>query len=660
MKSKETNHTTMREEENQWTRVVKQRVEKECYLSNGMLTTIFQFMQNSSLIHTMGLVNKQWRQAMLQPCIWKTRVTRQRTIDEFPESFLQFCKQCQITKFTVLTYRHINEIMNKFSKVITELNIMACLDMELVSIDVPVFPEMQKFVCEANIADCRETMDLISGMKKLTSLEIYINNSYKREFEQVLYSCKTLKSLKLTAYLFQQNETIELFKQLPLLEEIDIRFDGLVSSSVWNSVFQIKGVSDRMRTMNIFQGKSTLNLLQNEPYKLQINNLKQLSISGMVSQHSDLLYCSQHTLERLSLDKSDNIDTTTINLPKLKSLTLYRCDCKVILDILLSCNQTIEQLVLQDPRNYNGYIPVDLTLPKIKYISCDIDTSDFYSSLLEAIEGNNLVKLVFSFDVGPTLLRSIPTIATKMRMLTSLRISSSHAKDTESWFVTILNNCKYMHELSFLLNSRSATDLEELQVHRYLEHLEVNYSIVQNNTEIVLKNTPNLNYIYCEKVELSEYSKLLGLLNIYPVSEISITIHPTLGYTLPFKSCHYLNNSTVRNVSLDILDSDSEVRRITYEQLLLAIICIASAYSNDKFVFSIHNELDPSVFLGKYYKDSMKLNEKTLESIQNKLIPEVVSMIRGITNEQREKLFNSLRNRENQLMANVLESVSNV
>jgi hypothetical protein len=350
-------------------------------LPNEILMNIFEYNKNDFLITTIGLLNKQWRNKILMnPLIWESRKLEfTRDIQSYSiENINNFIRQCHITKFF---FDFNQELIFTLYDVIKELHIGE--NVPVFELENCLFPEVEILTNNSTLTGgC--TASWIGDMTKLTSLNgivnIYnINLDNGPRFNQWLsYIPKTIKQMAISDYIFSEQDTIQLFKQLPL-EDVELIYENHVNSSMWYNIFQIEGVSNRLKRLSVHANISNNAHNYNHiTFDLNINNLKELVLVGTtVSSHIDLLYCSQHGLEHLLIHEKEvlSIDYSRIKLPKLKTLTLIgNLQMNSIVSVLSSCKQTIENLkleftgVLSDQSSDRFTIPESLKLPKLKKI----------------------------------------------------------------------------------------------------------------------------------------------------------------------------------------------------------------------------------------------------------------------------------------------------
>jgi hypothetical protein len=663
---------------------------------NDIFTSVFEFLEMKELIHCVSLVNKQWRGATMQPSVWRTRELKLSAV--IPKPAIQLFKQCDITKFILCNQKEIHQVVSQFSNVVTELTLEYSVTVDSIEI-VPPFPALKKFHYHSEKSN--EMLTWIRQMPNLTLLRTSSGPMDNDIFQSIL-SLKQLKKLKLF-YIISEEQTIELFKELPLLESVELKFhDNNMKSSMWNTVFQINGVSDRLKYLTISQNsyKDSDDTL----YNLRINGLESLQIRGGVRTHMILLHSSQRILQRLTI-KVNGVDLSQIKLPNLKYLFMSSASFSDILSILTSCNDTLEYLEL-DYLLSGDYTPVKLTLPRIQTLVLDADEPDFYSDLIANIDGRSMKKLTIICEVTDSLMDAFQSIAPTMTnlrsvtiphalftfilhvsflntlnlttlmadqdeltfntfniLVTGTRLTSiavgSNETTAENWLLRLVNNCQRLENLYINIFNNSLVDFSEMKLHQNLSSVGIEeYSSIQENLKILLKNSPNLKYIGIGNIPLDKYSSILESIDEYPVARIELSIRPTEGYSTPFNQCHYLNNDKVRNVSCGIQQFTGAV--ITFEQYLLAVFCTANECK--KFTTLLNSIANKEGFLGDDYNENVTID--LIGEIQNRLMKKVVPMITGISHEKRNTLLQYATTENNQLMKDiqfrVLEVLSEV
>jgi hypothetical protein len=653
---------------------------------------IFEYLEESFLIHSIALVNKQWRQCAFHPTIWKSKCIKlEDRIEVVPRSFIEFIKQCHITKFTMDTSEQFNQFMLDISNVVTELSITTW---NTVDSEYPEFPQLQSFSYGLLVESNGLPVSLILKMPKLTAL--VVDYTLKNDIiVQTLLTRKNLKKLRIN-YSFTEEQVVHLFTELKYLENIGIYLHETVTSALWNTVFQIEGVSKRLKVVELNQSKCAD---YQQSYNLTIKNLKCLTINGNSKPHLDLLKCSRHILEKLVILHDYNykkIIEMNWNCPCLKYLRLaIPVTYRYIISLLESCNQTIETLILFHLVKVQ-YSPVYLNLPKIKCIKFKGQSSELYASILQNIDGNSLNTLmiclketfsivdVFSdiaprltnlrkITIGQNLFNHIPIVnlnsileltidralwiddelmntLVKCSNLNSFKIMNSCRASADNWLVRLLNNCVYLTNIHFHYGCTSGVNFSLLRSHNYLRYLEIHYSSIQQNLDTLLLNTPLLKYIKCVQIPLGKYSHFLESINKYPVPKVELEL---VSDSEVFDHCYYLDNPRVRQVVLKF--ENKEFDTLTFDRLLLAILCGATNHNTYVFIKRI---LNPKIFLaGLNFDETELLFFDTVSEIQNQLLKDVVSLIRGISDDQKEILINGMTTQNNELMKEVCEKV---
>jgi hypothetical protein len=505
------------------------------HILNEILISIFEWLSNKHLIHEVGLVNKLWRNTMLHPCIWRTRtIDIDRFLDPLPLSLIQFIEECDITKFTLNSHRHLKQIALQFHETVTKLKLSSYMTVHRVTpdelFDVPSFPAMQDFYGYSS--------RLIRQMPNLTSVLTLIYGPKKDESLKTIYSLKNLKKLDQVGDYITQQDVMDLFQKLPLLEDVRVLVDKSVTPSVWHSVFQIEGVSNRLKRLSIEDdvdsnpGHTSSNIV--------INNLKRLHIYGILNSHKSILYASQHTLTDLSLRTTEDEDFSGLKIPNLKYLRIYGQLPKNFIPLLLLCQNKLKDLFLELEDEQEYKMEECLNFPQLTTLTLNEQTSNFYTTLFENMDGKRLMELTISECIVPTIENIFPVVASRLTNLryfynsfklfklipksilhnislvfitepvhlnedalkillncsnlTTLAITTDDNNEisADNWLVRLLNNCKKLKRLTFTAVSSSKVDFTEMEHHPCLSHLVVHDSSVQQQRDLLLKNTPKL------------------------------------------------------------------------------------------------------------------------------------------------------------------------
>jgi hypothetical protein len=647
-------------------------------LPNELLTSIFDLLENKVLIHTINFVNKHWRNIMLQPCVW-----RGRTIDVDNvslETIVPFLKHCDISKLSVRSSQFLNQILPQFSTIVTSLGIGYVVDVRRNNVEQLAFPELQCLIFHSRSYDTEVLVNWLKAMPKITSLSVTIHSA--NILDQIMLTT-SLRKLALY-YLLSEEEVIRIFKQLTLLDDVQLEFNNTVTSSVWNKIFEIEGLSDRLKSLDIRQiisSPQVSNLSSNNSFNFTLKNLKCLNIDSRAKSHLNLLYCcSQNSLEQLSIKLPiefswETLEERPIHFPKLKRVILINVSYSYALHLLQSCSNTIEYLqitVLPDE-----YTPVHLNFPNIRSISCIDRSAAFCTQLFANIAGYSVRKFSLNVETltNPEIIL-LKNIISKLVNVTDLNVphgllengldtilscrflvtfgASGSGVVTNNWLKRMLNCCIYLDTINIDVKAIISTklDLTDLQTHQFLRDLTIDYSSVHGKFDLLLKNLPNLNCLSCF-TPLDGYSHIIENLNRYPVPHLRIIL--TRSDSIVFDRCQFLTNSKVQTVFFAI------VSNITFSQCLLAALCIGFVTKSFRFLISVR--LNKSTFMGQDYNglldtDNLDTRREIIASIQNRLIKQVVPTIDGISDEQRE-ILNSLTTENNKLMNDIYQSLVN-
>jgi hypothetical protein len=161
-------------------------------IPDDIFTCIFEFLEAKDLLNV-SLMNNQWYNTTMGPVVWSTRtlILKQYGVDNIPDSMIQFFKQCNITKFQVYCAGHINQLIQQFSTVVTELDFVFNDRYRENPVKIiPAFPALQKFHSQLQLSNLS---DWIRQMPNLTSLNCF--HVYNVKLDQIKLS--KLKYLEL-------------------------------------------------------------------------------------------------------------------------------------------------------------------------------------------------------------------------------------------------------------------------------------------------------------------------------------------------------------------------------------------------------------------------------------------------------------------------------
>jgi hypothetical protein len=642
---------------------------------NDIFTSVYEFLDVKELVHCVSLVNKQWRNTTMQTSVWRTRtILLNEQVEEISESMIQFFTQCDITKFFLHNYGQVNQLIPQVHNVVTELMFEESVEIDSIDIGiVPMFPVLNKF-CYVQ-EEWTNIFKWISQMPNLTILRTPFGDIDDINF-QIILSLKKLKELRLY-YNLSEEQTIELFKQLPLLENVDIMLKDNINSSMWNTVFQIDGVSDRLKHLAVTQGEFEKNV--NTSYQLQRINIEELKITRSAMSHMVLLYCGQQSIKRLDIDAYD-VSLNNLKLPNLSHLTISNAKYSDVLSILTSCSNTVESIEL-DSLVRSKYTPLKFTLAKIHTLALNGAGSDFYTDLIGNVNGSSIRVLAITCNVTNSLVDAFEGIASRITnlraatipqvlfrfipqirnldyifitapltdldehtlniiksdRLTSIVMESLVNKATaDNWLFRLLNHCQILERMSIRTETTSFVNISEMRLHKSLTHIDIDYSSIRENLGTLLKNTPNLKNFSLNNIPLDQYSSVLESIDKYPVGTIHLSIHPTTECSTSFNQCHYLDNEKVKEIIVTVSTLSDTI--FTFEQYLLVALCSFNKSKQPALYFT--TTVNKQIFLGDDYQEySIDFESHLLSIIHNKLIKKVVPMITGISDEKRNTLL---------------------
>jgi hypothetical protein len=536
-------------------------------LPNEILNEIIEYLHYNTLIHSIGLVNKQWRQCMMKSFVWKTRIVTLRgdCKETITQECIQFLKQCHITKFSFKKNYPMQLLLKELADIVTYFSFEDTILCDVTSVYnyKPDFPEL----LEVKFTD-HDTSNVIS--RWISAMPILTSLSVGHLFAEVLFS-KTLKHLSIRQTI-SQSQLITIFNQLPLLESVILNFDAYVRSSIWVSIFNITGVSDRLTSLNLQQMFITEYLSNQPPYSYTINSLKKLQLYG-VQDHIDLLYNSQNTLELLSLS-SLRSDISSINsLPNLRTLNIHKSSWSKILSILYYCHMTLEHLILMDIVK-DEYSPVNLHFPNIKSIIFRLHTLELVPILMKNISGKYLHKLVIETrDVTNSSVIEFTEITPKLTEIRELRISEIifscftesslenirtldllsenydldlnektlslilscknlsqfnahaiyHTVSATNWLDRLLKSCMYLEKIIMEGKQSGEVNFTLTDSYPFMVQLEIHFSSIQQYWKQVLQSLPNLKVLSCDSVPIDQYQHVREYLDNSHIPKVSVT-----------------------------------------------------------------------------------------------------------------------------------------
>jgi hypothetical protein len=550
---------------------------------------------------------------MKLPSVWRNRciVFSQDCDKSIPSECIQFFKDCGIAKFQLDTDSQVAVIIQNFCNVVTELTIGYRIYTVTSQSIRKLLPKLTHLVIDTALFNYP-----LHYIPKLTS----IKGRFSSDIQNQILQCNSLKELLATNFYNVTKESIiRLFKLLPLLEVVSFNIDGEFTSVIWNTIFEKRKTAHPLKSLSIIQPW--------KPHQLPVTmdgllnfrlNLKCLNLGGTIVPHLSLLYASQYTLEELSISTDQcTINFQGVSLPNMKRLSIDGIQSGDVINILILCNDTLEELKLSRVYGEDHYSTIKLTLPKIKLLHF-FAISSLHEKLLTVVDGTNLRDLSIS-----SIADSFPTMASRLKNLRKLGIATesfcsipkenlssitelsiSNATNlneqilnlltacsslvrleyqfidftAENWLVQLLNSCPNLQNILHCISSNSnIIDFSNLQLHHSLYHLIINYESIQSKSNLLalLKNVPNLKYIRIARLGIDDYSDVLEALNEYPVSEVSLSIQPAIDH-IQLSHCNHLSNSKVKKIHLDIQLFSNCCEYISMSDCVLVWLCILS------------------------------------------------------------------------------------
>jgi hypothetical protein len=264
------------------------------YLPNELLISIFEFLSNCDLIHAVGLVDKQWRTCMMTKKTWKERKI---ACDSLAITNLKFINKCGITRFSVHSGEQLDMIVPTLYSTVTKLKLGwdtdEAYDTTLLE-SITEFPSIVSlgFSFYYSFEFTRLMKRWIPLMPNLTSLSC--SCPWNEQWREIIFNCKNLK--KIFIPLITETGTIELFKQLPLLENVSLTFK--TSSSIWKHILEMDNVCNRLNKLCLSNHDSSSRARYeiSAPTLCHMSNLTDLTIFGELVNQSDLLYSASLSL----------------------------------------------------------------------------------------------------------------------------------------------------------------------------------------------------------------------------------------------------------------------------------------------------------------------------------------------------------------------------
>jgi hypothetical protein len=98
-------------------------IDGQCeYWPNEIIIIVLSYCKECFLVHTAGLVNKQWNESVKQPVLWRTKMIRLSGESDGIES-IAFVKQCDITRFCIDNAAQANVLLNEFHSTMKKLEL---------------------------------------------------------------------------------------------------------------------------------------------------------------------------------------------------------------------------------------------------------------------------------------------------------------------------------------------------------------------------------------------------------------------------------------------------------------------------------------------------------------------------------------------------------
>jgi hypothetical protein len=687
---------------------------KGIHLPNEIITTIlsYHYHRKQFLIHTAGLVNKQWNNSMKHPSIWSKRsisIGEKNRVLSIP-----FIKECNITGFYIEEIAQAQFILNEFQSIAKKLEFSnqdwTEDDMAQLDFTPTLFPELEEFIF--NCSNCDSIKKWLQFMPQLTILRI--TNSFDLDDEVIdgILSCKLLREIS-TAIVFDEMFTIRMFNELIHLEEVTIMFDGSVQSTIWDKVLQIPSVLYRLKTLEVIAYDTGLEEITKPTSIPQFKNLKALVVDGQLNRHSILLFSAQNTLETLNLNVGDvQVDFSGISFSKLKSITLYGANAKMVAELLASANNTLEYIEIRNTTTSSDVPSVYLNLPKLNELVMTNFPLSILSLILKDIERASLYYLDL-FDVQdeateietqivvqlfkrihslesycglPDFFKLIPeeslashldslyiyTVDTdglkqftldeqlfdrilKCSVLTTLTIETVSIT-VDNWIPRLFNACPQLSCLR-IPNGKLEADMDLSQVEENeITSIQVHSSNLKAEDRLqFLETSKYIRDIEIYFIPTGQFSNVISELNKFDLKKVHL--HVDNNGTDTLEKCELLTKKLPN--SLKDVSINGQGPNVKFEDFLLMSLCTNLEGKVTSVNYS--SSLNLETFFPAPYNVLEGMTKNHALSMTRAVLPDVIQRITGISEEKRQTILDSLLNNdEHPLLKEICRTIAYV
>jgi hypothetical protein len=658
---------------------------------NEIITTVLSYCRESFLIHTAGLVNKQWNESMKQPVIWRTKSLSFNEKSDGADS-IPFIKQCDITSFTIDNAAQANVILTEFHSTMKKLDLSWSWSEEEVAkleFTPTLFEELEEFTFSSYFGDTIKKW--LQLMPKLTLLDGSFD--LDDDFKDGILACKELKKLDTNAE-FDEAFAIRMFNGLTHLEEAVFRLADDATGALWDQILQIPGLLDRMKLLQVRQ-YGTGPITSTRPKRIpQFKNLKTLLLDGQFNSHAVLLWAAQNSVETLTLDVADiEVDFTGITFPKLKEIVLYSADAKAIAELVSGGNNTLEEITIRDTKGSPDVPSVYLDLPKLKDLTLQSFPLSIMSLLLKDNEGAGLKLLnlhdadyedadeaevekiaklftrmhtldsyagppdLFKFVPAEALIKKVEIESTKSEspfalddslidrilkcaVLEKLSSSCITSVTADNWIPRILKACPKLVTLDIPKSKLIAEqDLSQVEVNEVLRSFEVHSTNLKAEDRLqLLEKLKEVRTIGVHFIPVQEYSDVIVDLNKFDQFEIIHLYVETNGDRI--EECELLTKHKQGNLLRVYFDGEGT--DVKLEDLMLLTLCANLESENASTYYS--SDLNPETFFPAPYNVKKTYSETEAHAmlVTKIVLPDVIQRIKGISEEKRQTLLDNL------------------
>jgi hypothetical protein len=612
-------------------------------LDHGSFLYMLSFLSNETLLLNLSCIHTSMHQLIHHdPHVWSQRQFILTSPTVSPQAITLF-KQVKIRS---IQFRNINwfvPVLLELHTVLREISVHFFGSLSHSSSDILppsslianiVFPELRilKYHCTTEVY--RQPFSI--GDKYTPLLEsLTVSSDFDDEEDNIRNQILSLKHLKhlheFNSIHFDNDYLLKLFYTLQL-ESISIYLDqsNIITMDKWNQIFNTNHAQRYLKELRVFARDI-------ESSSKQIGTtipLQSLTIENYPDE-IQLVRCCMHTLTKLDIGECEFMDTSSIQLPKLKSLIMNDMSIESVIQLLNVCGT--DSLCTLDVSNiyYSSVVPSirALNFPNLHsfylydapfhilqciYPSDNIIYTVKKLSLMEIISNEQSLPIIqlnyfqgierFSSSLQPFLTLNNNTLCSIkklvlgsffeqqgefdetvfQRVLECTKLFSIYAYGmsdltVQNWLPRLLamnDNFRKIHFGRIKLNA--TMDMQLTSRYESLKHLEMDINGID---PVVLTSLfhhlPNLRVFACEKcsIQYSLYNHLMELVDHHDQLKhlfVSVLIdqEPSIYYNLNRKKI-------LSNISIEI--------EITHDHLLkhAVIVALCSCVSSDEYGFFI-------------------------------------------------------------------------